>query len=682
MSRLPQYHPAHEQENASVSKLISILPSHLFILRCESGGDYGVDRILEVVNNGQITNVRSHVQIKSKKSNSSKKEEIRYPVPIATINYLLNSINSVFLMFCVADDTIYWEWTRLIAVAASKKGINLNDTRQKTVTYRFQKCLNTDTFHHIHDRLLTDNALLKKIEIGGRPLEKSIVLSIQSAGTYRELVLLYYQKKYEVVIGLAKDNRKNNAAINSLIALSFYQIHNYQEALRFIEKAQDQFPTDSQVQRILATILCEKGIKVNNKELVKRAKETMLGIDSNSWTWEDYYNFGNVLSGLGEYSDAIIQYHQALKNSPDEPTIWKNLAGCYFHQNDHTKEMKCLNRALDLDENLVEALVSKAITLGNIFIKHQQAINILTRALKLSDAPYYDRSNIYYWLSKFYSDVKEPTNALRMVDEGQKFYPNYAPLEKLHIAILVKHWHTDDIIENRAVQTLKKYITEFPKAFALRSELITIYANQGKQNEMYRLLIQTFHELGFDCSEDVLFRFELSELKNLVTRLGSYLEYRSKNNIGANFFVNFDINTQTVQKIELAFAVCFTKLVNIITPSRPSAELIVAINNYGSEFVNANELCSELIIEKYEKSPVDEQTEIITQMVLVLPQIVLTELSRQIGWLLNLTGYGSKLTDQIIDSSEYLENWFGESIEPILKGAHNVIRWAEKNSLK
>lgn len=649
-------------------------------MRREDGGDYGVDRILEVVDKGQMTNVRSHVQIKSRKSNSSNKIEVSYPIPIPTINYLLNSFNSIFLVFCVADDVIYWEWTCLIALAASKKGINLSDTRQKTTTYHFQKRLTPEAFQHIHDRLLTDSALLKKIDIWGRPLEKSIVQSIQSAGTYNELVLLYCQKKYETVIGLAKDNRKNNATIHSLVALSFYQIHNYQEALRFIEKAQDQSPVDSQVQRIHAMILCEKGVKDNNKELVKLAKETMLGIDSNSWTWEDYYNFGNVLSDLGEYSDAIIQYNQALKNNPDEPTIWKNLAGCHFHQHDHTKEMECLDRALDLDENLVEALVSKATTLGNVFSEHQQAVNILTRALKLSDIPYYDRSSIYYWLAKFHSDIGEPVNALRMVDEGRKYYPNYAPLEKLHITIIVKHWHTDDVIKTRAVQTLKKYINEFPKAFALRSELISIYADQGKQNEMYRLLIQTFHELGFDCSEEVLSRFELSELTNLVTHLGSYLEYRSKNNISAVFFANFDINTQTVQKIELAFAVRFAKLASIITPSRPSAELVVAINNFGSEFVNANEFCSELIIEKYEKSSIKEQNEVMTQMVLVLPQIVLTELSRQIGWLLNRAGHGAKLTDEIIDGSEYLTNWFEESIEPILKGAHNVIRWTEKDT--
>lgn len=681
MSRLPQYHQAHEQENASILKLNSILPSHLFILRREDGGDYGVDRILEAVNNGQVTNIRSHIQIKSKKRNSSRKGNISYPISIATINYLLNSVNSMFLVFCVADDVIFWEWTRQIAVVASEKGLNLDDAHQKTVTYHFQKRLTPDAFQNIHDKLLADNALLKEIDIGGRPLEKSLVMSLQTTGTYRELVLLYFQKMYEVVIGLAKDNRKNNATINGLVALSFYQIHNYQEALRFIEKAQDQSPTDTQIKRIQTMVLCEKGINDNNKELLERAKETMLGITRSSWTWEDFYSFGNVLSGLGKYSDATVQYQQALQYNPDEPTIWKNLAGCHFNQHDHTKEMECLDRALELDENLIEALVSKATTLGNVFNEHQQAVDILARALKLSDVPYFDKSGIYYWLARFHSYLGEPTKALRVIDEGRKFYPNYSPLENLHLTIVVKHWHIDDVIKTRAIQTLKEYIVKFPKAFPLRTELIAIYADQDKRNEAYRLLIQTFHELGFDCSEDVFSRFELSELTNLVTHLGSYLKYRSENNIGADFFANFDINTQTVQKIELAFAVRFAKLANIITQSRPEAELIAAINDYGSEFVGANELCSELIIEKYEKSSTAEQTEIMVQMVLVLPQIVLTELSRQIGWLLIQKGHGAKLVDQIIDGSDFVANWFDESIEPVLKGAHNVIRWTEKNAL-
>jgi hypothetical protein len=93
------------------------------------------------------------------------------------------------------------------------------------------------------------------------------------------------------------------------------------------------------------------------------------------------------------------------------------------------------------------------------------------------------------------------------------------------------------------------------------------------------------------------------------------------------------------------------------------------------------ELCSELVIERYKDSSVDEQTAVMTQIVLMLPQIALVELSRQIGWLFTRRGYGAKLVDRVIKDSDYLANWFEECIEPVLKGAHNIIRWTEKNAL-
>ena len=176
MGNLPQHHSSHKQEAKSLGKLRELLPNDLFILRSEDGGDYGVDRILEVVNDGSVTNIRAHVQVKSQKK-ETKSDSVRFPVPINTINYLLNTIHSLFIIYSVNEDAFYWEWTRQIALSANGKQIDLESINQKTFSYTFQKMLDLSAFEDIHKKLISDNQLLKDIEVDCRPLEKTLIES-------------------------------------------------------------------------------------------------------------------------------------------------------------------------------------------------------------------------------------------------------------------------------------------------------------------------------------------------------------------------------------------------------------------------------------------------------------------------------------------------------------------------
>ena len=113
MSQLPKVHSTHIQEKNSYQALENILPKDLFIIREEVGGDYGVDRIIEVVQDGFASNLRSHIQVKSIK-NSSSNDVIKFPVPVKTINYLRNSVASLFFVYSEADDCLYWQWVNKI----------------------------------------------------------------------------------------------------------------------------------------------------------------------------------------------------------------------------------------------------------------------------------------------------------------------------------------------------------------------------------------------------------------------------------------------------------------------------------------------------------------------------------------------------------------------------------------
>ncbi len=678
MSHLPQYHPAHQQEKASISKLASILPQDLFILRAEDGGDYGVDRILEVVDEGVVTNVRSHIQVKSIKRNPQKDGSVKYPVPLKSVNYLLNTVNSIFLVYSASEETFYWDWTRQIALAADRKGINLRKPPQKTLTFQFTQALTQEAFGLICSKLLESNALLRRIGLDRGSLRESYVPKEDSPGLYSELLLLYLQEKYESVIGLFRGSPTDDVPASNLVALSYYHTRNYREALKTNAKTLARSPSDKQAQRVLAMILCEKGIENHNTELIKRAKETMLGLDRGEWGCDDFYNYGNILSALGEYIDAIAHYEIALEINPDGPMAWKNMATCYFYQKDHQQGMKCLDRALELDESLIEALISKANTLRDVYSEPQQAADLLKKALELSDIDYFDNSVIYYWLAKSLSDAGDPHQALAAIDQGQMVHPGNESLEAMRLAVLVEHWRNSEGLSDHAVHSLSVAIEKRPKAFPLRTELVKIYAGQGKSREAYFLILETFWELNFDCADEVLYRFPVSDLAALVSRLGDYLEFRAKNNSDAGFFENFDIHTTTLQKIELVFAIKFANLLDIVVPGRQEDALLGELDGYIAEFRSTTETCSELITEGCKDASVGEQSELIAQLVLALPELVLRELTRQIGWLLTTRGYGAKVADRMIRESKHIGGWFSETVEPVLKGVHNVIGWSEK----
>lgn len=298
----------------------------------------------------------------------------------------------------------------------------------------------------------------------------------------------------------------------------------------------------------------------------------------------------------------------------------------------------------------------------------------------MSEAEYFDSSGIYYWLAKSLSGLGEPEEALAVVAEGLALYPGHGALEEVRLEILVKYWREKEELREEAVHSLRVLIEKNPKAFPLRTELIQIYLDQDRPREAYSLVVGTFRELNFERPEDVLTQFSVSELAFLVSRLGPYLEFRSRNGIGADFFANFDVGVELVQKVELVFAVRFARLVEVIVPDRPTDELLEDLEQYIAEFSLLNETCSELIAEGYKDSPIDEQVEIVAELVASLPEIVLKELARQMAWLLNKAEYGPTTIDRMIRDSEGIATWFEKTLEPVLKGAHNAIPWTERGN--
>ena len=339
MEKLPQIHPSHIQEKNSIQRLEVVLPKNLFILRAEDGGDYGVDRIIEVVKEGAVTNIRSHVQVKSSGKPQKKPGSFQFPVPISTLNYLLNSLNSIFLVYAEHEDQFYWDWVGTIAKERKAKEPASGTVKRKTFSYNFSSKLDEQSILAIHERLISDTTFVKRLNLAKSPFEKVIITDFIHDRTYRDYLIMYTEEKYEKIIAIAKESLESSPVIYSLVALCYYNIYNYEEALKYILKA-EQLEPDSAFKKIRVSILCEKGLKENNKRSLEQAKELFLSIESNEWGWMDSYNYGNVLSGLEEFEEAEVCYRNAIRLEPNEATIWKNLSNVYKEKGKHDQELE------------------------------------------------------------------------------------------------------------------------------------------------------------------------------------------------------------------------------------------------------------------------------------------------------------------------------------------------------
>lgn len=172
---LPQSAESHDQERRSFLKFQLILPKEKFLFRTESGGDYGIDCILELkIEKSFVTNLRSHVQLKSvAEANRNKDGSFSFPIPVSTLNYLMNQPNSIFSVYLENEDVFLWDWVVNIYKFAKSQNVDIQDTNQEKISYRFTQIFNDRAFNEIHSHVVSSGNTLRKINEITIPLSKS-----------------------------------------------------------------------------------------------------------------------------------------------------------------------------------------------------------------------------------------------------------------------------------------------------------------------------------------------------------------------------------------------------------------------------------------------------------------------------------------------------------------------------
>lgn len=475
---------------------------------------------------------------------------------------------------------------------------------------------------------------------------------------------LMYNKKYEEAIVILKELLNTSEhKIDMLIALSscYYNLCNYTEALKYIESALSINPESKGAKSNKACIYAEAGIETGSKAKLLIAKRIFCDLALEDPNWTNYYNLANTLSGLGDYKSAKDTYIISLKYNNKIAEIWKNLGSCYFHLDDHKKELVCFNKALSINPALTEALISKGVTLAEIFEKHEEALTLINRALELDKEIGFRWPYVWYWKANCDYKLGNYTDALDEIECGIRSNPNnIVPFLNMKANILYNLWriNTDFLDIARNFFEFRVEINEFD--YAALNELALIYKAQDNESCALESVLRLLNKVSglknvieLKAVQDLEISFD--NLMLLIENIDFYKSCRYTKPIDEYIsrFYNPDILSKWEHFFWLVFGISFTEAVDKIRIYEDIYKEFwgFMVNENMARIKHFLYLISLCISNEYKAHPINEKIDLMSELELNLPMIGLLESSRQTGY---LWGYISAENNDNLEESSYI----------------------------
>lgn len=139
-------------------------------------------------------------------------------------------------------------------------------------------------------------------------------------------------------------------------------------------------------------------------------------------SWQFYYDLGMSSYQAKNFSEAIANFHRALKVNPTEPQIWNALGLVYMEAKEYQKAEESFNKALGLDPNFSEARMN----LGILYAKqgkYDLALKYLTEAA--NDELFAKKHIAYYNLAKVYKALGKDSEYIFHLEKAVNYNPLY-----------------------------------------------------------------------------------------------------------------------------------------------------------------------------------------------------------------------------------------------------------------
>lgn len=414
MKDLPNRHRNHEIETLSERYFQNFIPAswvvNLFRL------DYGTDYNCEITVDNKVSGMNFSVQLKGKETELDK-EFIKIILKRTTITRWLNRLEpTMIIAFIVDENKAFWIWVEEQTFDLTLKNDNytIKIPRENQLSE-----LNWDTVVNYVKVIFSRRHLLYKLP--------------QINENNHNAWDLYFNREFDKALPLLYDllkEKPNDIPTLEAIALSEYQIFNYQRALIYINKALD-IDTNESLYLNKASILTEIGVSMNNFNKVEEAIViyNML-INKNIKSYPLFYNMGSALAKLNQHEKSIEYFKKAIHINPNKPDVWNNLGNSYMNIGQHQLEMECYDNALMINPKMPETLFSKGSSLFRYFGKTDEGLDLMFKSADLTDRYELDNPYFFFWISEAYLDKNDLINSKKWNSRGLNFFSTDSYLQK------------------------------------------------------------------------------------------------------------------------------------------------------------------------------------------------------------------------------------------------------------
>jgi tetratricopeptide (TPR) repeat protein len=429
------------------------------------------------------------------------------------------------------------------------------------------------------------------------------------------------------------------------LARTEYLLRNYDGALEAITKALQIEPQDKvlnlNLRLLKGAILAEKGIRDHLRPLLVQSRAIYFEAVDTLKRAQDHYNFANVLAALGEIEEAESHYSRSIQLNPTDPRAWKNFGSLLLETGKRVSGMKCFERALQLNPNLVEAHLSKATALLIFFANAVEAIACFESAYRT--APDLDRQWKYvrYWYSTALWLTGQYEQALRQIEIAIALRPGDSYLLNRKASVLSELREKNQAYEDEALEFFKFRAHAIPNDYPGLAELIEIYKRRGHPEEAWPLICSnlaseplSLHDIAKKSGMSIVdfqvgfqharlyrkFRQQFSVKDHFITLHGYGLRPEGKMLRALNYSLIVPFGIAAQQMANASSTKSLDKLQGIWAVSLETISRLLPV--FGS-----------LWLAKAKPPECDEQTRLLSVGIIYLLDIVVAETARQFGFL-------------------------------------------------
>jgi tetratricopeptide (TPR) repeat protein len=470
------------------------------------------------------------------------------------------------------------------------------------------------------------------------------------------------------------------------LAWCSYQLVRYNQALDAVNHAVALAPEDESTLIIKASILTEDGIVRSSRAPLLIARGIFEKIALANPTWTNHYNYGNVLSALGDYAGAKEQYVKATSLDPNQPTVWKNLSSALGRLGDRDGEMKCLDRALALDPNKAEALVSKGICLVQDAATRTDGLQLLERAITVDASITLRWHHVWYWLSWGYHMSGKRITALQRAETGLAAAPHDVALLNVKAQVLSALWREDRSYVQTAITFFLFRHETFPDEHAAVLELGHIYEAAGEVEAAWAL-VDGFFALPHGMCASRLMRSVGCSLEDVLVSarfLPSYTSFRQKyfhspslETLRAGNLLLDDCFERGLHVVlSVPFGLMCQALVTIPRPKRDKRAVARLWSSLTELLGRLVPRASDLLVRSVRTDSVDALADSLSRIILAFRDIAIYEASWQIGYIAGARGISSAEVDKACPKGGQLNKWLANVTSDTLEELNRVLKFA------